>query len=83
MGLAIGLDRWFSPFFTLYVGAAVASALEHAHTAKEEKGNPLGIVHRAIDLSHLIGRKCSWAAGWIHARISSRSARHRRPRDQV
>jgi eukaryotic-like serine/threonine-protein kinase len=53
MGLASELDRWFSPFFTLYVGAAVASALEHAHTARDEKGNPLGIVHRAIDLAHV------------------------------
>jgi serine/threonine protein kinase len=53
MALASELDRWFSPFFTLYVGAAVARALEHAHTARDEKGNPLGIVHRAIDLSHL------------------------------
>ncbi|HVG59145.1 MAG TPA: protein kinase [Hyalangium sp.] len=53
MALATEIDRWFSPFFTLYVGAAVASALEHAHTAKDEKGNPLGIIHRAIDLAHV------------------------------
>ncbi len=53
MGLASEVERWFSPFFTLYVGAAVASALEHAHTAKDEKGNPLGIIHRAIDLAHV------------------------------
>ncbi len=53
MALASEISRWFSPFFTLYVGAAVASALEHAHTAKDEKGNPLGIVHRAIDLGHI------------------------------
>jgi serine/threonine protein kinase len=45
--------RWFSPQFALYVGAQVASALEHAHTAKDEKGNPLGIVHRAIDTEHV------------------------------
>ncbi|NMO17483.1 protein kinase [Pyxidicoccus fallax] len=45
--------RWFSPLFALYVGAQVASALEHAHMAKDEKGNPLGIVHRAIDLDHV------------------------------
>ena len=45
--------RWFSPLFALYVGAQVASALEHAHTAVDEKGNPLGIVHRAIDLDHV------------------------------
>ncbi|KFE67277.1 serine/threonine protein kinase [Hyalangium minutum] len=53
MGLATELDRWFSPFFTLYVGAAVASALEHAHNTTDDKGNPLGIVHRAIDLGHI------------------------------
>jgi len=46
-------DRWFSPFFTLYVGEQVASALEHAHGAKDSDGNPLGIVHRAIDLGHV------------------------------
>ena len=45
--------RWFSPLFALYVGAQVAGALEHAHTAKDGKGNPLGIVHRAIDLEHV------------------------------
>ena len=45
--------RWFSPLFALYVGAQVASALEHAHTATDEKGNPLGIIHRAIDLEHV------------------------------
>jgi serine/threonine protein kinase len=52
-GIATELGRWFSPFFTLYVGAAVASALAHAHTATDEKGSPLGIVHRAIDLAHV------------------------------
>lgn len=53
-------DRWFSPFFTLYVGEQVASALEHAHSAKDEKGNPLGIVHRAIDLEHVF---VDWEGG--------------------
>ncbi|XXF74898.1 protein kinase [Myxococcaceae bacterium GXIMD 01537] len=45
--------RWFSPSFALYVGAQVANALEHAHTAKDEIGRPLGIVHRAIDPEHV------------------------------
>lgn len=45
--------RWFSPFFALYVGAEVAGALAHAHSAKDEAGNLLGIVHRAIDLGHV------------------------------
>lgn len=53
MGLATEVDQWFSPEFALYVGAAVASALDHAHTAKDGQGNPLGIVHRAIDLGHV------------------------------
>lgn len=53
LGVVQECGHWFSPFFTLYVGAAVARALEHAHTAKNEKGRPLGIVHRAIDLSHI------------------------------
>jgi serine/threonine protein kinase len=46
-------DHWFSPLFALYVGAQVAGALHHAHTAKDESGRPLGIVHRAIDLEHV------------------------------
>jgi serine/threonine protein kinase len=45
--------RWFSPEFALYVGAQVASVLEHAHTARAESGRPLGIVHRAIDTEHV------------------------------
>jgi eukaryotic-like serine/threonine-protein kinase len=53
MGLATEVDQWFSPEFALYVGAAVAGALDHAHTAKDAKGNPLGIVHRAIGLGHV------------------------------
>jgi serine/threonine protein kinase len=46
-------ERWFSPFFALYVGAQVARALEHAHTRKDAHGRPLGIVHRAIDTGHI------------------------------
>ena len=53
LALAQECDRWLSPFFALYVGAEMASALEHAHTIKDGKGNPLGIVHRAIDLDHV------------------------------
>jgi len=51
--LAQECGRWLSPFLTLYIGAEVAGALHHAHTAKDEQGNPLGIVHRAIDLNHV------------------------------
>jgi eukaryotic-like serine/threonine-protein kinase len=53
LGLVQECERWFSPFFALYVGAQVAGALHHAHTARDEAGRPLGIVHRAIDLEHL------------------------------
>lgn len=43
----------FSPLFALHVGARVAEALEHAQEAKDEKGRPLNIVHRALDVEHL------------------------------
>jgi serine/threonine protein kinase len=53
LALVSECGRWFSPFFALYVGAEVAGALTHAHSAKDEKEAPLGIVHRAIDLGHI------------------------------
>jgi serine/threonine protein kinase len=53
LALVMECERWFSPFFALYVGAQVAGALHHAHTAQSEDGRPLGIVHRAIDLEHI------------------------------
>ncbi|XXF75299.1 protein kinase [Myxococcaceae bacterium GXIMD 01537] len=53
LALVSECGRWFSPFFALYVGAEVAGALAHAHSAKDDEGNPLGIVHRAIDLGHV------------------------------
>ncbi len=53
LALVMECERWFSPLFALYVGAQVAGALHHAHTAKDESGRPLGIVHRAIDLEHV------------------------------
>ncbi len=53
LALATECDRWCSLSFTLYIGAEVASALEYAHTAMDEEGHPLGIVHRAIDLNHV------------------------------
>jgi serine/threonine protein kinase len=37
------------PAFCLYVGAEVASALHHAHTRTDERGAPLGIVHRDVN----------------------------------
>jgi hypothetical protein len=53
LALVAQCERWFSPLFALYVGAQVAGALHHAHTAQDENGRPLGIVHRAIDLEHV------------------------------
>lgn len=45
--------RWFSPLFVLYVGAQVAAALDHAHSAKDGQGRSLNIVHRAVDVEHI------------------------------
>ncbi|MCP3103844.1 protein kinase [Myxococcus sp. K15C18031901] len=44
---------WFSPTLTLYIGMQVANALDHAHTAKDDHGKPLNIVHRAIDVDRI------------------------------
>jgi serine/threonine-protein kinase len=43
----------FSDAFVLYVGAEVAQALHHAHTRTDDTGQPLGIVHRAVDLDRI------------------------------
>lgn len=43
----------FSDAFILYVGAEVAGALHHAHTRRDDAGQPLGIVHRALDLERI------------------------------
>ncbi|QSQ17167.1 protein kinase domain-containing protein [Myxococcus landrumensis] len=43
------LGVWFSPEMTLFIGAQLASALDHAHSAKDAAGVPLNIVHRAVD----------------------------------
>ncbi|MDC0714284.1 protein kinase [Stigmatella sp. ncwal1] len=45
--------RWYSPRFTMYVGARVADVLLFAHTAKGERWCPLNVVHRAIDADHV------------------------------
>ncbi|HEX8822809.1 MAG TPA: protein kinase [Archangium sp.] len=37
-----------SEAFALYVASEVAGALDHAHTLKDERGAPLGIIHRAV-----------------------------------
>ncbi|WP_224363713.1 serine/threonine-protein kinase [Hyalangium versicolor] len=38
-----------SPAFCMYLGAEIASALHHAHTCTDERGTPLGIVHRDVN----------------------------------
>jgi len=47
--VALTHERYFPESFMLYVGAQVAGALAHAHACRSEKGEPLNIVHRAID----------------------------------
>jgi len=47
--VALTHQRYFPESFMLYVGTQVAGALAHAHTCRSEKGEPLNIVHRAID----------------------------------
>jgi eukaryotic-like serine/threonine-protein kinase len=41
-------ERPVSPSFALYVASEVADALHHAHTLKDAKGAPLGIIHRDV-----------------------------------
>jgi serine/threonine protein kinase len=47
--VAMTQGRYFPESFMLYVGTQVAGALAHAHACRGEKGEPLRIVHRAID----------------------------------
>ena len=49
LNLAHGRGRYFSESFMLHIGAQVAGALAHAHGSRDESGQPLHIVHRAID----------------------------------
>ncbi|MCP3103420.1 serine/threonine protein kinase [Myxococcus sp. K15C18031901] len=48
ISLAALRRRPLSEAFALYVGAQVADALHHAHTLEDDRGRPLGIVHRDI-----------------------------------
>ncbi|PTL82045.1 protein kinase [Vitiosangium sp. GDMCC 1.1324] len=50
-------DRWLSEAFCLYMASAVAEALHAAHTAADEGGQPLGIIHRAVN-------PCGVRIGW-------------------
>ncbi len=43
----------FSTHFILYMGSQVAAALAHAHTRRDDLGQPLGIVHRAVDMERI------------------------------
>ncbi|MDC0712726.1 protein kinase [Stigmatella sp. ncwal1] len=46
--------RWYSPHFTMFVGARIADVLAFAHGVKGEQWQrPLKIVHRAIDADHV------------------------------
>lgn len=45
--------HWYTPEFTMYIGARLADVLEYAHTVKDEQGRLLKIVHRAIDGEHV------------------------------
>ncbi|MBN9685899.1 MULTISPECIES: protein kinase domain-containing protein [unclassified Corallococcus] len=47
--VAAARGSYFPEAFMLYVGAKIAGALAHAHTCRSAKGDPLKIVHRAID----------------------------------
>ncbi|HEX8698782.1 MAG TPA: protein kinase, partial [Myxococcaceae bacterium] len=47
--LAQERGQYPSEAFTLYLGAELASALHHAHTRVDERGMPLGIVHRNLN----------------------------------
>jgi serine/threonine protein kinase len=51
--LALERKARFSESFLLYVGAELASALDHVHTCQDEHGLCLGIVHRNISLSSI------------------------------
>jgi serine/threonine protein kinase len=88
LALVVECKRWFSPLFALYVGAQVAGALHHAHTARSEDGRPLAIVHRAIDLDHVFvdwgGRVQVSDFGLALSRLPGRVASTvRRPRGDI
>ncbi|ADO70648.1 serine/threonine protein kinase [Stigmatella aurantiaca] len=53
INIVIECRRWYTPLFAMYVGARLAEVLEYAHTVKGERGNPLNIVHRAINADHV------------------------------
>ena len=48
LNLVAMLERPVSPSFALYVASEIADALHHAHTLRDDRGTPLGIVHRDV-----------------------------------
>lgn len=48
LNLVAMLERPVSPSFALYVASEVADALHHAHTLRDDRGTPLGIIHRDV-----------------------------------
>jgi eukaryotic-like serine/threonine-protein kinase len=80
--LALERGRFFSEAFTLYVGARLAAALHHAHTRTDERGRPLGIVHRNISTASI---RVTWAGevkladfGLARSQLAGRMATTRR-----
>ncbi|MBN1206764.1 MAG: serine/threonine protein kinase [Myxococcaceae bacterium] len=65
-----------SEAFLLYVGAEVASALHHAHTRRDEQGQPLHILHRDINPTRItlgpLGEVRVTDFGLAHSRLPSR-----------
>jgi serine/threonine-protein kinase len=41
------------PAFVCFIGAAVADALDHAHQLTDDRGQPLHIIHRGINLENI------------------------------
>ncbi len=64
--------RALSAAFALYVGAEVASALHHAHTRADERGRPLGIIHRDVSPASLFLRPTGRVSVADFARARSR-----------
>lgn len=48
LNLVAMLERPVSPSFALYVTSEIADALHHAHTLRDDRGTPLGIIHRDV-----------------------------------
>ena len=53
INLVADCRHWYTPQFTMYIGARLADVLAYAHAAKDEQGRPLNVVHRAIDADHV------------------------------